>query len=147
LEIKDTEIDSFKTLINENLYQFTKAFTSEHVALFIEDNQLTLALKFLRSPYLEKRVKAVIEVKEVLERTELPKGRPKSRETMIKWLRDNRILESLLVGDSIHPELIKRCTDLAVFLCKNNAFPSKLRGFIYQLNSRHDRQDLAEQLG
>jgi len=44
---------------------------------------------------------------------------------MIKWLLNNKILELLLVGDSIHPELVKRCVDLAVFLCKSNAFPSK----------------------
>ena len=88
----------------------------------------------MRSPYLEKRVKGVTEIKEIIEgadKSSPGKSRTKSlnREFMIKWLRDNRILELLLVGDSIHPELVKRSTDLAVFLCKNNVFPSN-----YELN-------------
>ena len=36
------------------------------------------------------------------------------------------MLERVLVGDNLHEELIKRATDLASFLCRQNEFPSKI---------------------
>jgi ubiquitin carboxyl-terminal hydrolase 9/24 len=36
----------------------------------VEENQLFIALKFLKSPYLEKRVKGVTEIKEFTEKIE-----------------------------------------------------------------------------
>jgi len=40
----------------------------------------------------------------------------------VKWIKDSKILELGLLGDSVHPELIKRSSEIAIFLCKNNAF-------------------------
>lgn len=61
---------------------------------------LTLALKFINSQYLEKRVRALIEIKELAERidggsrVDLMKMRPQiSKETLIEWIHTNQILE------------------------------------------------------
>ena len=57
-----------------------------------------------------------------------------TKDTMIKWIRDNQILEFLLTGESIHPELVKRCADVAVFLCRHNQFPNDLIEKIWATN-------------
>lgn len=91
-----------------------------------------MALKFLKSPYLEKRVKGISEIRDLIEKLDAPnavfpnKTKLITKEYMVKWVRDNNILELLLLGDSIHPELVKRCSDIAAFLTKNNSFNSTI---------------------
>jgi ubiquitin carboxyl-terminal hydrolase 9/24 len=79
---------------------------------------------------LEKRVKGITEIRDMIEKLDSGnfnfqnKAKLITKEFMIKWIRENGILELLLLGDSIHPELVKRCTDIAVFLTKSNSFNS-----------------------
>lgn len=42
-----------------------------------------------------------------------------NKEDLLKWIIQNKILDYTLLGDSVHPELIKRSSDVAIFLCKN----------------------------
>lgn len=88
-------------------------------------------MKFLKSPYLEKRVKGISEIKEFTEKIRAETIGAKIRTSiqkdyLTKWIRENKILELSLLGDSVHPELIKRCSEIAVFLCKNNAFSNDM---------------------
>ena len=41
------------------------------------------------------------------------------------WIIRNKILE-LLIGDSLHIEILKRCHDVIKFLCKHHSFPINL---------------------
>lgn len=84
---------------------------------------MSISLKFLKSPYLEKRVKGVTEIKDLTEKIDGMKKRSISKNDLVKFIKENNIIETLLLGDSVHSELIKRCADIVVFLSRNNAFP------------------------
>jgi ubiquitin carboxyl-terminal hydrolase 9/24 len=101
---------------------FKKLQTQELLEKFIDERQLVISLKFLKSPYLEKRVKGVTEIKDLTERIELMKKRTISRAELVKFIKENQILETLLLGDSVHCELVKRCSEIVIFLTRNNAF-------------------------
>jgi hypothetical protein len=91
---------------------------------------MTVTLRFLASPFLEKKVKALIEIKELVERFEgfyTHRPRPSiSKQALIQWITNNEVLERVLIGDNLHSELIKRATELAAFLSKNDEFPSRI---------------------
>ena len=95
---------------------------------------MTIALKFLKSPYLEKRVKGVTEIKDLTERIDGIKKRSISKIELVKFIKENQIIETLLLGDSVHCELIKRCADIVVFLSKNNAFAIEMIDRIWESN-------------
>ena len=38
----------------------------------------------------------------------------------------------ILIGDSIHTEIIKRCHDIIKFMCNHNAFPIKTIDIIWK---------------
>lgn len=143
-EIKDCEIETIKEAINEQAYFFKKGISSEGLDKFLEEKQLALGLKFLRSPFLEKRVKGVTEIKDILERFETTKRRLVSKDFLVKWLQENQILEMLLLGDSVHPELIKRAGEIGVFLCRNSVFQSEMIDKIWQQSEgKHETIQLA----
>jgi hypothetical protein len=47
------------------------SFNEEQTAELIEMNQLHIALRFLKSTYLEKRLKGISDIKNMIERVEL----------------------------------------------------------------------------
>ncbi|CAD8154340.1 unnamed protein product [Paramecium pentaurelia] len=127
-DIKDTDIDQIKELTSEYQYYFQKGFTEEQLIKLTDEIQLQLALKFLKSSFLEKRVKGISEIKDFTERskydeqTNLKFRCSISKDDLIRWITQNKILDYTLLGDSVHPELIKRSSDIAVFLCRNQTF-------------------------
>lgn len=84
-----------------------------------------MALKFLKSTFLEKRVKGLCEIKDFTEKfkfetsNQIKLKTSISKEELIKWISVNKILDYTVLGDSVHPELIKRSSDIAIFLCRN----------------------------
>lgn len=109
-----------------------------------------MALKFLKSNFLEKRVKGLSEIKDFTEKlkfetsSQIKLKTSINKEELIKWIVYNRILDFTVLGDSVHPELIKRASDVAFFLCKNQAFQPDYVDKIWLNNyDKHETTQLA----
>ena len=69
-EIKDVDKNFLYTFVNDVRIVLEKHFKEEEVCEFIEKVKLELSLRFLTSPFLEKRLKGINEIKEISERIE-----------------------------------------------------------------------------
>eukprot|EP01103_Thecamoeba_quadrilineata_P011019 TRINITY_DN2539_c0_g1_i2.p1 TRINITY_DN2539_c0_g1~~TRINITY_DN2539_c0_g1_i2.p1 ORF type:complete len:2405 (-),score=378.30 TRINITY_DN2539_c0_g1_i2:956-7465(-) len=91
---------------------------AQHKAAEVSEKlNMTVALKCFRSPYLEKRLSGLNDIKEFISMScnrhpypQLMLGR-----NLAKWIKDEKIMESLY-GQNMHVELIKRCQDIPRFL-------------------------------
>ena len=107
---------------------------------------MPLIIKFLQSPYLEKRVRGAIELKDMIEDVDepiYPSNRSKlmyiNKPFLVRFIMENKILDSLILGENIHPELIKRSTEIVIFLCRNNAFDVSIFDFVWnQIHIKHE---------
>lgn len=66
-EIKDLDRDLVAQLMHEAKELFLKYFQKNIIIQISERLELDLALKFLKSPYLEKKLKGINEIKEISE--------------------------------------------------------------------------------
>ncbi|CAD8075134.1 unnamed protein product [Paramecium sonneborni] len=149
-DIKDTDIDIIRETVQEMQYYFLKGFTQDQLIKLVDEIQLQLALKFLKSTFLEKRVKGLSEIRDFTEKFKFDTGSQIklktsiSKEELIRWITQNKILDYTVLGDSVHPELIKRTSDVAVFLCRNSAFQSDYVDKIWFNNyDKHETTQLA----
>ena len=102
----------------------------------LESVKLGLALRFLKSPEMKKRLTGINEIKSIVRSTERigsrmvqhkwqddDSPRVKSRwlkpEYLINWIEEHKLVEYLL-GESSHVEVIKRSSSLLIFLANNN---------------------------
>lgn len=88
----------------------------------LEKADLCLILKFFKSPYMEKRLKGLNEIKELVERvTKSSWGRESSWLTakyLSEWITNEQIVQQILSYS--HPEMLKRVSDILIFLFKND---------------------------
>jgi ubiquitin carboxyl-terminal hydrolase 9/24 len=104
--------------------------------------------KFFCSPFLEKRVRAAVELKQLIEEVEANgQFRPKlgfSRQDLIKFIEDVGVLEHLILGENVHPELIKRSTEIVIFLDRHGKLePSVFDTIWQQTQTKHETDVLA----
>ena len=155
-EIKDIEIDTFKDIIDFNNQLFHRGKISpEEVSKVIKQNiypskyqetlNLPLITKFLQSPYLEKKVRGAVELKQLIEDVEpiYPSNRSRltyiNKQFLVRFIMENKILDCLILGENIHPELIKRSTEIVIFLCKNNSFDISIFDLVWnQIHIKHE---------
>ncbi|CAD8161247.1 unnamed protein product [Paramecium octaurelia] len=149
-DIKDTDIDQIREIVQDLQYYFLKGYSLDNLNKLVDDIQLQMALKFLKSTFLEKRVKGLCEIKDFTEKlkfettSQIKLKNSTNKEELIKWITQNRILDFTLLGDSVHPELIKRSSDVAVFLCKNQVFSNDYVDKIWLNNyDKHETTQLA----
>jgi ubiquitin carboxyl-terminal hydrolase 9/24 len=87
-----------------------------------EEIDLNLALKFLKSPFLEKKLKGLNEINEIIEKVDNHEFQNTDKtyyltpNILADWLISNKILE-MLIGE-LHIEILKRCPEVIKFLCK-----------------------------
>ncbi len=101
----------------------------------IDKFNLDVALKCFRSPYLEKRLAGLNDIKEFILYSRKDDYNQKMRQqqygmsanvhkgdvpciestALAQWLRANNILEQLY-GQNMHPELVRRCVEIPKFL-------------------------------
>lgn len=85
-----------------------------------EDNweivELNFALRLINCPFMEKKLKGVTEIKEIIEslHESNPKNRNITSEIAAKWIIENKVLENIL--ENTHEEIIKRMANIFVFL-------------------------------
>jgi ubiquitin carboxyl-terminal hydrolase 9/24 len=70
-ELKEIDKESISRVLTELKDFLTLSMTDSETFQLIEINQLTIALRFLKSTYLEKRLKGISDIKQMIERIEL----------------------------------------------------------------------------
>lgn len=93
---------------------------------YTDDNweiyELNLALKLLNCPYMEKRLKGLVEIKDLIEVIDKDNSRKNTRnlspDYLAKWLITSKVLETVM--ENSHEEMIKRTSSIIIFLAKNN---------------------------
>lgn len=70
-ELKEIDKESVGRMLNDLKEFLTLALTEEQSAEIIESNILIMALRFLKSTYLEKRLKGISDIKSMIDRIEI----------------------------------------------------------------------------
>jgi hypothetical protein len=65
-EIKEIDKESVSLVLKSLKDFFTLALSDQETAKFIEINQLNISLRFLKSTYLEKKLKGLQEIKSLI---------------------------------------------------------------------------------
>lgn len=125
-EIKDLDKEFLMKVLNDCKVILGGFLDNTTLYEIIENLELDLAYKFLVSQYFEKRLKGINSINEIAERIEFTQkyGRnnesfyinmPKisickylNSEIFLNWIKEKKIIE-ILLGDSIHIEILKRC--------------------------------------
>jgi ubiquitin carboxyl-terminal hydrolase 9/24 len=93
----------------------------------IETTQLMVSLKMIKSPYLEKRLTGLQQIRTFIDKlnreifnyqTQQRLRPPKfiSKEFLRTWIIDNNVIDILLSPNSTHSELVKRVPSVLKFL-------------------------------
>lgn len=146
-DLKDIDKDEIGTLINHLREFLTISVSREEAAEFVEHTNLIMALRFLKSENLEKRLKGLAEIRHmcerVIERARFENWSKKTGKTMShynarpdnkdkpypseaiklaelkQWLISNNVLQ-IILGPTAHIEIIKRSGPLLKLLCRPN---------------------------
>ena len=142
-EIKELDRDDISRFIIKAHALLVQYYSQDEVFTVIEAAELDLDLRFLTCSYLEKKLRGITRIKELAEKIDMyeyqsknpnpsettsnPSQIPKhlSAKVFIEWIFQNKIIE-LILGDSIHTEIIKRCYVILKFVAKYESIPLSL---------------------
>lgn len=128
LDVKEVKDINKETIANAMLLMkgFLKLqYTEEHAAKVAETHEMLIALKFLQSPYLEKRLNGLADIKKMIDIVEKPAIQMKYSQKVVlftsdylaKWIVENNIL-GIILNENAHAELVKRTSSILIFLAK-----------------------------
>jgi hypothetical protein len=128
---------------------FTLSLSEIETAQLIEMNQLSMALRFLKSNYLEKRLKGITDIKSFIERIEAAILRQQNKnllkmnpdfdnigaktirplnfvttEILRDWILQTNLL-SIVFGENTHLEIVKRSGCILKFLANQGSLPEE----------------------
>ena len=131
-EIKDLSKEDISSSL-EFMRRFLKMiYTEDEVSQTIEKHMIHLSLILLKSPFLEKQLNGLADIKRLIERVNQASNnynnsyrdkepmqalRWLNAELLSKWIIDNKILEMIL-SENAHAELVKRLGTILIFLAK-----------------------------
>lgn len=143
-ELKELDRDDITKFISKVQSLLVQYYSRDEVISLTETAELDLDLKFLTCSFFEKRLKGIIRIKELAEKIDLYEQDPKiasqssspkllkhlDSKTFIAWIFKNGIFE-LILGDSIHTEIIKRTHEILKFIAKYETIPNSLLELIW----------------
>jgi hypothetical protein len=113
-QIKDLKEDDILNVIKAYYEANEKTLGKEE---YLAKAQLDMLLVFLQSPYIDKKLTALNEIKKMFDkRNKLKEVSPK---TLANWLAESKVIE-YIYQEAKHPELISRSADLIIILAENN---------------------------
>ena len=118
-QISDKEIKYLEKEVVTSIFSYLKNMF-ENTEDKWDKHELNLALRLLQCPFMEKKLKGLSEIKEIIECVtgKDPAIRRRYRflsaETLAKWIVKHKVLE-IIIEDS-HVELFKRISNLLIFL-------------------------------
>ena len=147
-EIKELDKELLSRLLIKAQELLCTYYPAEDIYELTEVAELELALKFLTCPYFEKRLRGINEIKEMSEKidihehiirnnghanlvtTQYKTTKYFNAKKFIKWIFDNKIFD-LILGDSMHIEIVKRCHDILKFIGKFETIPVELLDLLW----------------
>ena len=146
-EIKDLDREILVKFLFRAQNLLIHYFPQEEIYLMTETAELDLSLKFLTCPYFEKRLRGINEIKELTEKIEFHEDFAKepqqyssiysqkmtkklNAKMFIEWINKNKIFD-LILGDSIHIEIIKRTHEIIKFIAKFEKLPLNLLDLLW----------------
>ena len=132
-EMKENDSYLGLVLIRESNYIFEEIYGKD-AWILTEQAELDFTLKMLKCPFLERKIKAMNEFKEFIDKADpsidvrkLADKRPFkyiNQEKLKKWMIQQQVIEYIL-GDETHLELIKRSSIFFNFLCLTNGLSNE----------------------
>lgn len=135
-DLRTTSKEDLKSVIDYLQTLLERIYSEEKLGEILESFELDMALKCLKSPYLEKRINGLREIIIKISQAKRKDEEDIRAITFIsqthyrdtaKWLNTQRFLEwadahqplQVIYGDNSHPELVKRSAELLRFLYLN----------------------------
>lgn len=132
-EMKENESYLGLVLIRDSTSVFEDIYGKEAFAM-TEQAELEFTLKMLRCPFLERKIRAMNEFKDFVDRADpyldfrkLGDRKPLkyiNQEKLRNWFIQQKVVEYIL-GDETHVELLKRAPILFNFLCQTNGLSNE----------------------
>ena len=139
-EMKENETYGALAFIRDSTLIFEEIYGKE-AWTFTEQAELDFTVKMLRCPFLERKIKALGELKDFIERAdptidarklgERRQLRYITQEKLKNWIIQQQIVEYLF-GDETHVELIKRSSVILGFLCQMNGLSNEHLNLIWK---------------
>lgn len=122
-DLKDVDKEFLIDILGDCKGLIGNISTTEDVSALVETLELQLAYKLLVCPFFEKRLKGIVSLNEIAERIDYTEKHGKYNESLYsktaslsryltsnnftEWIKENHLLK-ILLGDSIHIEILKR---------------------------------------
>ena len=123
-EIKDINKESIPVALSLMKGILKLEYSDERASKIIETHEMMLSLKLLQSPFLEKRLNGLADIRKMIDKMELPQiisqQKPSSgfnSEYLAEWIIKNNIL-GIILNENAHAELVKRTSYILIFLAK-----------------------------
>lgn len=147
-EIKDINRDNILNAVN-SLKGFLKLFYSEEEAeKIVISRELGFFLKFIESPFLEKRLNGLSEIRRMIDKAEpyleqkhyklTRQSTSLTSDDLLSWMMQNNILEKIL-NENAHAELIKRTSPILIFLAKKDKLTKEIIELLWK--SQQDKHE------
>ena len=148
-DIKDLSRDRLVSAIKLMRSFLKLEFTDEEAAKTATTCEMLLSLKLLQSPYLEKRLHGIADIKRIIEQVDNldansaylspPKSSWLSPEYLVGWVVKNGI-PAIILNENAHAELVKRASYILAFLAKHGAMTTSLLELLWkcQLDKHED---------
>ncbi len=125
--MKDISIKSLNDGIDSLERVLRLSYDTSRAGAVIEGCHMTLSLKMIQCPYLDRQLKGVADIKRQIDYV-APKenayiglkadsSQAKGIERTLDWIKRNRVLQ-LVFNDNVHAEMIKRGTAILLFVAK-----------------------------
>jgi len=140
-ELKEVDKDKLSKVLIDLKQFMSLGMDDSETAQIVEQTQLYIALRFLKSNNLEKRLKGLNDIRYMVERVlqaykvakrarngastnwqpnfedKVKPSEHMTTQSMKEWLVENKVLEIILGGDA-HLEIVKRCAPILKFMSK-----------------------------
>jgi ubiquitin carboxyl-terminal hydrolase 9/24 len=143
-EIKDMDREQASLMLANVSSQVAGQSVDFNPHKFVEDGELSLSLKFFQSPYLEKRIRGLNDLKDMVERVKPGKaaGSRQARyltgSTLAEWILEVRLIETIF-GENPHIELVKRASEFLGLLAQFGRLTNEHLEMIWSSNQgKHD---------
>lgn len=107
--------------------------------------ELSLSLKLLRCPYMEKQLKALVDIREIIENFDKPEESRSliyTKEKLANWIIENKVIQTVI--ENSHEEMVKRTGILFIFLAKTEKLSEDILLTLWNNSQgRHDSLQIA----
>jgi len=142
-ELKELDKDDLSRFIIKSQAFLVHYYSQDEVFTMTETAELDLDYRFLTCSFFEKKLRGITRINELAEKIDMYEFHSKnsspskttfglskipkhlSAKFFIEWIFQNKIIE-LILGDSIHTEIIKRCHEILKFVAKYETIPLSL---------------------